>query len=128
MLWSFYDYLVEKQDELWVAPFCEVAAYTKEAANTHLTIEEQPGCLVVTPHTSLDSTLFCHPLTLVVKAPIASAEQDGQQLGLRTPSPQNSRTYDLRTSRPQVSKTSEATTTFVDFSPHKGPVNLVLWK
>ncbi|MBR4898473.1 MAG: family 78 glycoside hydrolase catalytic domain [Prevotella sp.] len=79
VLWTFYDYLVEKQDELWVAPFSEVSAYVKERDNVHLTVEKTPVGICITPIITLDRQLFSQPLTLVIDSQdVLSVTQGGQ--------------------------------------------------
>ena len=80
-LYSHWDYVVTLQDELWVAPFCEVAAYVKERDNaTVTTTAENSETIVLTVSTTLDPTMFRQPLTLLVDTYTDSATQDGNAL------------------------------------------------
>lgn len=66
VLWAFLDDVTAHQDSLWVAPFCEVAAYVRERDNTSLKIKHEGQKLIVTPHCMLPPTIFHQPLTLIV--------------------------------------------------------------
>ena len=85
VLWSLLDYLVEKREQLWVAPFRDVAAYVKEAASTRCEVRCVKNGLVIRPHMDLDHELFRHPLTIVLtgcEAEAFTAEQDGLPLNV----------------------------------------------
>jgi peptidoglycan/xylan/chitin deacetylase (PgdA/CDA1 family) len=102
VMWSLLDYLVKRQQQVWVAPFGEVAAYVKERQHAQLSVETADSGLHVTINTNLDSLLFRHPLTLMLNESIISAEQDGELL-------------------PMVSCDS---TFYVNIDPHGGAVFL----
>lgn len=80
VLWDFLDYACSKQDQLWTAALCDVAAYVKERDNTRLVIKQTTDALIITPKTTLDDKLFQHPLTLVINVPVGTATQDGRTL------------------------------------------------
>ena len=103
VLWALLDYLVERQHRIWVAPFCEVAAYVKERQHTRLDVRRADGRLLVKPTCTLDARLFLQPLTLVVEgdAPL-HAMQDGREL--------------------EVSRQDGVA--LVDFNPHGGVIAL----
>lgn len=80
VLWTFLDDICAKQDQLWIAPLRDVAAYVKEREASKLSVDTVTQGLCVTIHTGLDKWLFNHPLTIAVKMNVASAEQDGALL------------------------------------------------
>lgn len=81
VLWQHLDYVCTLQDRLWIAPFCEVAAYGRERENVQLDIRESDDGITVTPICTLDSTIFSHPLTLRLKGYHAMrAKQGGKEL------------------------------------------------
>ena len=80
-LYDHWDYVTTLMDQLWVAPFCEVAAYVKERANTELTtVSEDETSIVISLQMTLNSELFRQPLTLLVDTYADGAQQDGQAL------------------------------------------------
>lgn len=83
VLWHHFDYVSTLRDSLWIAPFCEVAAYVKERDNSTLAIKEHTNTITVTPVCVLDSRIFCHPLTLVLKnLHVESVKQEGKALNV----------------------------------------------
>lgn len=81
VLWRFLDYVVTQQDRLWVAPFCEVAAYIAERDNTKLAIvSENDTTIELSINSTLAPKLFRQPLTLLVAGLAIAAQQDGRQL------------------------------------------------
>ena len=79
-LFSHWDYVCTQLNRLWVAPFCEVAAYVKERDNVTIDSDEDDNEITLTISTGLSATLFNQPLTLIIDANIASAEQEGAAL------------------------------------------------
>lgn len=80
-LYSHWDYVTTLQGQLWVAPFCEVAAYVKERDHATVSIHsENDKRIVLTISTTLDPTLFYQPLTLLVGSRVKAATQDGNNL------------------------------------------------
>lgn len=81
-LYNHWDYVVTLQDELWVAPFHEVAGYVRERDNaTVTTTTEDDENIVLTVSTTLeDKTMFSYPLTLLVDTYADAATQDGNTL------------------------------------------------
>lgn len=81
VLWAHLDYIAARQDEVWVAPLCEVAAYVKERENTELQVSTAADSLTVRPACTLDPLLFRQPLTLMLGSGLwQQARQDGQPL------------------------------------------------
>ena len=66
-LWRFWDTLKASEDRIWVAPFCEVSAYTQEAANVKFEMVSSAEKTLVRASSTLEPTLFNHPLTLIIK-------------------------------------------------------------
>lgn len=101
VMWAFLDYLTERQDRVWVAPFCEVAAYVKERKHTQLAVSKTGGRLLVKPVCMIDARLFRQPLTMVVEgdAPL-HVIQDGKELNV----------------------CRKDGVTLVDFNPHGGEI------
>ncbi len=81
-LWSHWDYVVTLQDRLWVAPFCEVAAYVSERDSVQIEVNvDKKNVIAITPRCPLDSRIFNQPLTLLLPdARIRRASQDGHRL------------------------------------------------
>lgn len=77
VLWSFLDYVVVCQNNLWVAPFSEVAAYVHERDNITLNISYKGQKVIVTPHCKLDPEIFHQPLTLIVNTDAVKAVHQG---------------------------------------------------
>ena len=68
ILWRFFDYLVSRQNEIWVANFNDAVSYIKERDNSKLQLySNKAGTLKIMVSTNLDTNLFTHPLTLVVE-------------------------------------------------------------
>lgn len=100
VMWTLLDYLVGRQHQVWVAPFCEVAAYVKECRHTLLDVSRSGGCVLVKPSCTLDARIFHQPLTLVMEGTSQHAVQDGRELSL-------------------VRKDGA---TLIDFNPHGGEI------
>ena len=84
-LYNHWDYVVTLQDELWIAPFHEVAGYVRERDNaTVTTVDEDETNIVLSVSTTLeDKTMFAYPLTLLVETYADSATQDGNTLTVK---------------------------------------------
>ena len=81
VLWHHFEYVSKLQNKLWVAPFCEVAAYIRERDNVQLEIKETGDSIIITPTSTIDSHLFTQPLTLILQGiTIRNAEQKGHAL------------------------------------------------
>ena len=104
VLWSFLDDLTARQAQLWVAPFCEVAAYVHERDHVQLTVTRNGRQLTVTPSTTLDARIFHQPLTLVVRGMVTKAVQQGTQL--------------------PVSQRQDSS--YIDFLPHHGNIHITI--
>ena len=104
VLWSFLDDMVARQDELWVAPFSDVAAYVRECRSVQLSVTQQGQLLTVTPTTALDARLFSHPLTLVVKGVVSEAVQHGVSLPV----------------------SQRQGNSLIDFHPHHGTIQITI--
>lgn len=102
VLWSFLDGIAARQDELWVAPFSDVAAYVRERNEVQLSVSQQGRQLIVTPSTTLDARLFSHPLTLMVKGVVTKAVQQGISLSV----------------------SHRQGNSFIDFHPHQGEIQI----
>ena len=118
VLWAFLDLLVERQDQLWVAPFREVSAYVRERDDVTLTVRQSDPLegicklegicnprLTVTPSTTLDARLYSQPLTLILHD--CHVEQASQTDRPLTVYEHNGRQM-------------------VDFNPHGGPIVILL--
>jgi peptidoglycan/xylan/chitin deacetylase (PgdA/CDA1 family) len=68
---DYFEYIADKRDDVWVAPFVEVAQYIRErmAAKVGWAISEETISLSLTH--SLDSAFYRYPLTLKTKLPAA---------------------------------------------------------
>jgi len=84
-LFNHWDYVVTLQDELWVAPFHEVAGYVRERDNAVVTtVSEDEENIVLSVSTTLeDKTMFNYPLTLLVELYADAATQDGKALTVK---------------------------------------------
>lgn len=104
VLWSHLDYVCRLRQQLWIARFCDVAAYIAERDHTRITVKHSRRCTTVKPHTRLNRQLFRMPLTLVVRTGSRfKAFQDGHELPV---------------------KRAADGTALLDFNPHGGPVSL----
>ena len=80
-LYSHWDYVASLKSKLWVAPFCEVAAYVKERDNATIElVSEDDGTIVISISTTLNQELFRQPLTLMTETYATAATQDGNDL------------------------------------------------
>lgn len=83
-LYNHWDYVVTLQNELWVAPFHEVAGYVRERDDaTVTTTSEDDNNIVLTVSTTLDPVMFAYPLTLLVETYADGATQDGNALTVK---------------------------------------------
>ena len=84
-LFNHWDYVITLQDELWVAPFHEVAGYVRERDNAVVTTEsEDENNIALSVSTTLeDKTMFSYPLTLLVETYADGATQDGKALTVK---------------------------------------------
>lgn len=106
VLWDHLAYVSRLQTRLWIAPFCDVAAYVRERNATSLKTEWQKGCLKVIPKLLLNKQIFHFPLTLqITSATVTKAEQDGKRLTLH----------------------KRNNLTFLNFNPHGGCIR-IYWK
>ncbi len=84
VLWRLYDRLKERESEVWVAPFAEVAAYVRERDNVDITVEKAGNVCRISPRMTLDASLFTMPLTMRVDGDFAGRDfvvtQDGNEL------------------------------------------------
>ncbi len=83
IFWNHLEEVKQREDEIWVASFEDVAAYTKEAEMISLDVASKGRTWIVKPQLSLDENLFTKSLTLVVEAGKlrnVSAQQDGETL------------------------------------------------
>jgi len=66
IFWDHLSKVKAQENDIWVATFQDVAAYTKEQENTVLNVTKKKNKWVVTPVLSLDKNIFTAPLTAVV--------------------------------------------------------------
>lgn len=67
IFWNHLKRVKSLEDQIWVATFKEVAAYTAEQKCVRLQVDARQGKWVVTPISTLDKKLFDYPLTMVVR-------------------------------------------------------------
>jgi len=80
-LFRHWDYVASLKKELWVAPFCEVAAYMKERENVKLNVvSDNTEETVVKVSMTLDAQMYHQPLTFLFNEYSKSATQDGKTL------------------------------------------------
>lgn len=108
VLWCLYDRLKEREAEVWVAPFSEVAAYIKERDHSKLSVETSADTCIITPTMDLDPALFTIPLSMRVDGDFSGCEPVVTQSGVNL-------TVDNRGSY-----------LLFDFNPSGGPVELRL--
>ena len=83
--------IVAQESNLWIAPFKDVARYSKENINSKATvISSKNGITTIGLTTTLTDTNFCVPLTLLVSnfsctCSVDSVKQAGKQLAFSTP-------------------------------------------
>lgn len=65
-LWDFYDQLKAHENEVWVAPFEEVAAYRAERDSVSLLLTQDGHEIRLESTLGLDLSLFDQPLTAVI--------------------------------------------------------------
>ena len=63
--YGFLEYL-NKNEDVWTATFKDVSAYREEYRNSRLELIENGNVIQGKVVMSIDDTLFCHPLTLIV--------------------------------------------------------------
>ena len=81
VLWSFLDYVVACQNNLWVAPFSEVAAYICERDNIELRVNQKDDHVEICPVSTLCPNTYHQPLTLIITgSSVRLAKQNGHKL------------------------------------------------
>lgn len=80
VLWSHFDYIATRLEHVWVAPFCEVAAYVRERDDVKLTVSRRGRTTLVNVSTTLDSHIFNVPLTLQISDRPKRITQDRHKL------------------------------------------------
>ncbi|WP_116126720.1 polysaccharide deacetylase family protein [Lewinella sp. IMCC34183] len=75
---TYFTYLKEQEDRLWIAPFATVTKYIRARETATLTTERKADTLTVTLATPLDTVMYDEPLTLTTYLP---AEWTGARLG-----------------------------------------------
>ena len=81
ILWSFLDYVVACQNNLWVAPFSEVAAYICERDNIELRVNQKDDHVEICPVSTLCPNTYNQPLTLIITgSSVRLAKQNGHKL------------------------------------------------
>lgn len=66
-LWDMLDNVKSREDEIWVAPFKDVAAYERERDNTVVNVTPTATGYVIETNCWLDKNLFTQPLTVAIK-------------------------------------------------------------
>lgn len=83
-LTRFLDLLESKEASLWIGCLKDVMAYTKERDDVTLGVKRRKRSMKIKPKMTLDSSVFTHPLTMVVRMEDGtshiSASQDGKSL------------------------------------------------
>lgn len=64
---SFLDYVKERESQIWIGTFHDVAAYVAERNNIQLKVENKVHKIVVVPVINLDPELYDQPLTMIVE-------------------------------------------------------------
>ncbi|MCD7914182.1 MAG: polysaccharide deacetylase family protein [Tannerellaceae bacterium] len=67
VLWDHLEKVKQQEEWIWVATFCEVAAYREERDRIQLEVTENENEWTVTLYLELDKKVFDEPLTLVVE-------------------------------------------------------------
>lgn len=81
VLWSFLDYVVVCQNNLWVAPFSEVASYIYERDNIELRVNQKDDHVEICPVSTLCHDTYHQPLTLIITGSFVQfAKQNGHKL------------------------------------------------
>ncbi len=86
ILWNHLTEVKKLEDQIWVATFRDVAAYSTERDSIKLTTKAQGKKTYIIPSLSLDQRLFCQPLTMVVnKKGIENirVKQDGKTIAVK---------------------------------------------
>lgn len=82
ILWNHLEQISQMQDCIWVATFHDVSAYITERDSISFDISRSKNKITISPKISLDTTLFCHPLTLVLEGNAIEATQGKKRLSL----------------------------------------------
>lgn len=69
LLKEYFEYIKEKENDLWVATFADVTKYIRERMHATLNVNETRQKITVTVKHSLDQTLYDLPLTLKTYIP-----------------------------------------------------------
>lgn len=81
VLWSFLDYVVACKNNLWVAPFSEVASYIYERDNIELRVNQKDDHVEICPVSTLCHDTYHQPLTLIITgSSVQFAKQNGHKL------------------------------------------------
>ena len=86
VLWNFFDQIKEREGEVWVAPFKNVAAYDRERRDFDFYVKNPEGAVQILPLSPLDGKLFNEPLTLVISNwgdRLPSISQDSKAVAAR---------------------------------------------
>lgn len=85
-LYDFFAHLAGVSDSVWTAPFAEVSAYIAERDDLDLDFTLYDHRFELTPSLrTLDSTLFCQPLTFRIDGTFSKANPTAQQDGQECP-------------------------------------------
>lgn len=81
VLWSFLNYVVACQNNLWVAPFSEVASYIYERDNIELRVNQKDDHVEICPVSTFCHDTYHQPLTLIITgSSVQFAKQNGHKL------------------------------------------------
>ena len=107
--WRHLDYVSSLRDSLWVGTLADVTAYLRERGNVRLDITATPKGVCVTPHMTLDSAIYRHPLTLVVNTALPlKATQGGRPLNVKTNNGKATMDFDPNGGEVLIMKNGEA--------------------
>lgn len=68
---TYFNFINDHRDRLWVASFGDIARYIRERMHTNIEAQSTPGKIEISLHTTLDTSLYNVPLTLKTTVPAA---------------------------------------------------------
>lgn len=84
---KYFQYIKDKEDDLWVATFKDVTKYMRERMAGSLTEEKKNAHIFITLHHSLDAALYDLPLTIKTYVPLywenVNFHQDNKTIKLK---------------------------------------------
>ncbi len=66
-LWDFLGYVKSRGEDLWVAPFCDVAEYRMLRDHINIDVKTTNNTVIVTTNSPLDSILLKNPVTVAIR-------------------------------------------------------------